>query len=117
MMCGTEEQIKCFGCGSELEAEQAKDFNLEVGTVVKVCEACYRKNKAGRIDERFDYGRHIYLVCTKCGALFHTKNIAPLGCRTLFFDMNNMQAGMQCDAMGHKMEDLRLRTNEELSDR
>ena len=31
-----------------------------------------------------DYGQHIKIICTTCGARGTTKNISPLGCRTLF---------------------------------
>jgi len=30
------------------------------------------------------YGQHIEIKCTKCGQKGTTKNIAPLGCRTIF---------------------------------
>lgn len=33
-----------------------------------------------------EYGQHIRIICSKCGAEGTTKNISPLGCRTLFIN-------------------------------
>jgi len=40
----------------------------------------------GRIVDWAIYGQHIPLKCKTCGACFHTKNISPIGARTVFAD-------------------------------
>lgn len=52
-----------------------------------------------RIVDWAPYGQHIPLRCKICGARFHTKNIAPIGTRTVFPD------GDECEC-GHKTGDL-----------
>jgi len=55
-------------------------------------------------------GQHIGLECKICGAQFHTKNIAPLGCRTLFYYSGSdaLVSGVECDNAGHKLADLEV---------
>ena len=44
----------------------------------------------GRLDQRFEYGQHITLCCVNHpGLKWSTKNIAPIGCRKIFFNLMN----------------------------
>ncbi len=38
----------------------------------------------GRITDRRPYADHVPVVCKECGFEARTKNIAPIGCRTIF---------------------------------
>lgn len=46
---------------------------------------------SNKIKENAEYGKHIPIRCTKCGAIGHTKNIGYIGARTIF-------PGCSCDA-------------------
>jgi len=40
-----------------------------------------------RVTDQLPYAKHVGVVC-KCGMRAHTKNIAPIGCRTVFPKMD-----------------------------
>jgi len=42
-----------------------------------------------RIAEWAEWGNHIPLKCSSCGALFTTKNIGKIGDRKIFFGFND----------------------------
>lgn len=51
----------------------------------------------GRIVESADYGQHIDLTCENHPHLrWSTKNIAPIGCRTIFYDLYGMSVHPEC---------------------
>ena len=51
-----------------------------------------------KIDERAEYGQHIALTCVNHPDLrWSTKNIAPIGCRTIFFNLHGVAMGRECD--------------------
>ena len=41
-----------------------------------------------KIAEWADWGEHIPIKCSECGALFHTKNIGHIGDRSIFNGFN-----------------------------
>ena len=60
-----------------------------------------------RITELAEYGQHIKLYCRNHpNKAWSTKNIAPLGCRTIFYNLRNVGGmGPECDCA---MSDLRV---------
>lgn len=54
----------------------------------------------GRITDKAPYGAHIMLTCKQHPTLrWSTKNITPIGCRTLFYNLYNdpdMEAECEC---------------------
>ena len=57
------------------------------------------------------YGQHITLTCTlHPNLLWSTKNIAPIGCRSIFFDLRNECHGPECDC---SIYELRPHTEDE----
>jgi hypothetical protein len=64
-------------------------------------------NDDGKITQLADYGQHIALHCVNHPELrWSTKNIAPLGCRTIFYNLHGVR-GMphECDC---PLSDLRV---------
>lgn len=77
----------------------------------------------GRLTDKAPYAQIIDLRCQKCGARFNTKNIAPIGCRSIRlgsmrimvhpatspkqFEANILRA-VACDDAGHTLEDLEV---------
>jgi len=55
-----------------------------------------------------EYGAPVLLKCQKCGAVFRTKNIAPVGTRAIFMSnkIESLKRGLACDAAGHTTRDL-----------
>ena len=52
----------------------------------------------GRLSPLAEYGQHIQLSCKNHLQLrWSTKNIAPLGCRTIFFDVMGKSKEPECD--------------------
>lgn len=53
----------------------------------------------GRIVDHAEYGQHIALRCKNHPTkLWSTKNIAPIGCRTIFYNLNSIpEMGPECD--------------------
>jgi hypothetical protein len=47
------------------------------------------------IDPSRPYGQHIAIACRVCGATGSTKNIRPLGCRTIFVNCGHGAADME----------------------
>jgi hypothetical protein len=62
-------------------------------------------HQRSKIIREVEYGAHIPLKCKICGAKFHTKNIAPIGCRTIFWG-KDFEKSVACDEAGHKLSDL-----------
>lgn len=51
----------------------------------------------GRLTDKAEYGQHIALTCIHHPNLrWSTKNIAPIGCRTIFFDLHNESKAHEC---------------------
>ena len=52
----------------------------------------------GRIVATAPYGQHIALTCKNHPDLrWSTKNIAPIGCRHIYFDLMGDTPGCECD--------------------
>lgn len=51
-----------------------------------------------RITKKAEYGRHIALRCKNHPDLrWSTKNIAPIGCRTIFYNLHGDAMPPECD--------------------
>lgn len=55
-------------------------------------------SKDGRLTDKAVYGRQIKLTCKNHPNKFwSTKNISPIGCRTIFWDLFHDSEGPECD--------------------
>lgn len=51
-----------------------------------------------RLTSKAPYGQHVELTCKNHPHLrWSTKNIAPIGCRKIFFDLMGQHLGPECD--------------------
>lgn len=69
-------------------------MNKLVGPTAEQNEAArkLRQQDDGRITELAEYGQHIALTCVNHPDLrWSTKNIAPIGCRAIFFNLHGVR--------------------------
>lgn len=66
----------------------------------------YPDDGTGRIITTADYGRHIALRCKNHpNQRWSTKNIAPIGCRTVFYNLDgNPAMGPECNCSARDLE-------------
>lgn len=89
-------------CHEHFVALRTRDWD-EVEAEIESCVACEVARQAARdhtqrtktIRSDVPYGQHIVVVCVTCGASYSTKNICPIGVRSIF--------GADC---GHPVSDL-----------
>lgn len=70
-------------------------------------DAKKRYTDDGRITAQAEYGSLIPLCCADHkGKRWYTKNIAPIGCRTIFYNLMNdaPDRGPECDCSWTKLE-------------
>lgn len=59
----------------------------------------------GRITDKAKYGQHVTLTCTHHPQLtWSTKNIAPIGCRTIFFNLSRTATEPECSCPVHDLQ-------------